>query len=69
MSKKYGKPKDSYTNLATSLTHVRLLSGMHTRVYGQGGALNELLATSWVVANVWANTAVDTLCERLALCA
>lgn len=44
-----------------------LLASVDTRVYGQSRTLNELLATSWVVAHVGTDATVDTLCRGLAL--
>lgn len=49
--------------LSTTLTHVRLLASVHTRVHCQRRALNELLATAWVITDVWPYTAVDALCD------
>ena len=47
------------TYLSATFTHVRLLASVNARVHSQGTALNELLATAWVVADVRADTAVD----------
>jgi len=51
--------------LATSLTPVRLLASMYARVNGQGGPLDELLATPRIVANMGPNATVDPLCLRV----
>lgn len=47
--------------LAASLAHVRLLAGVHARVHGQSGTLDELLAAAGMIADVRANSAVDAL--------
>lgn len=51
-------------HLPASLTHVRLLASVYSRVDGESRALYELLATSWVVADVRSDAGVDTLCQR-----
>jgi hypothetical protein len=38
---------------------MRLLASVYAGVDCQSTALNELLATTWVVADVWADTAVN----------
>ena len=47
------------TNLAAALTHVRLFSGVNTRVHGKSRTLDELLAAAGVVAYVRAHSAVN----------
>ena len=47
------------TYLAATFTHVRLLAGVYAGVHCQSTALDELLATAWVVADVWADAAVN----------
>lgn len=49
--------------LSTSLAHVGLLASVHARVDCQRRALDELLAATCVIAHVWPNTTVDTLCH------
>lgn len=53
------------TNLAATLTHVRLLASVHTLVNGQSRSLDELLTAVGVVADVRADTAVDPLCRMV----
>lgn len=51
---------NGFSYLATSLTHVRLFTRVHPCVDGQGGSLNELFTTSWIVADVRSYTTVYT---------
>ena len=62
----WSPPRESMfqTYLATSLTHVRLLAGVHTRVHGQGGSLYELLSAAGVVAHVRSYSTMNTLCQN-----
>lgn len=53
---------DSRTYLSAALAHVRLLTGVYSRVYCQRRPLDELLATACKVANVRSVPAVDPLC-------
>lgn len=46
--------------LATTLTHVRLLSGVDSLMDSKSRSLNELLSAVGEIANVRADSAVDT---------
>lgn len=48
------------TYFATSLTHVRFFARMDTRVYRQGGALDELLPTTWPITGMRSDAGVDS---------
>jgi hypothetical protein len=45
--------------LATSFTHMRLLTSVNTLMYSQGRTLNELLAASWVITDMGSDTTVN----------
>lgn len=47
--------------LATSLTHMRLLSGVYTGMYCQSRALDKLLSTPWPLASMGSNSGMNTL--------
>lgn len=51
--------KDKSAYLSTSLTHMRLFTRMYSHVYGQGGALNELLAAIWMFTDMGSDTTVN----------
>lgn len=53
---------DMVAHLATSFTLMGLLASMDPLVDGECRSLNKLLPTTWVVANMWSDTAVNTLC-------
>ena len=52
--------------LATSLAHVRLLASVDSGVHSESTALDELLATIWVVANMRTNATVNAFYSKLA---
>ena len=52
--------------LSALFAHVRLLSGVNTSVDCKGGALDELLAASFEIADVWPDAAVNALCIKSA---
>jgi hypothetical protein len=55
------------TYLSTTFAHVRLLASVNAGVHCQSTALNELLATTRMVADVWADTAVDAFWKQVSL--
>ncbi len=58
-NRSYAKTLSSY--LSAPLTHMRLLAGVNPGVDSQGRALNELFATTRVVANMRSYTTVYSL--------
>lgn len=44
---------------------MRLLASMNTLMNSEGRALNKLFATAGIVANMWADSAVDSFCRLL----
>lgn len=52
--------------LATSLAHVRLLASVDSGMHSESTALDELLATIWVVANMRTNATVNAFYSELA---
>ncbi len=53
------KSGEKYLYLATSFTHMRLLTSVNTLMYSQGRTLNELLAASWVITDMGSDTTVN----------
>lgn len=58
-------PKAESSYLSTVFAHVRLLSSVNTLMHSQGRPLDELLSTARVVANVWSNSCMYSLCLML----
>lgn len=52
--------------LATSLAHMRLLASVDSGVHCESTALDKLLATIWVVANMRTNATVNAFYSKLA---
>lgn len=48
------------TYLATTFTHVWLLTRVNTLMHRKSRSLNKLLPTTLEIANMWPNTTVDT---------
>jgi hypothetical protein len=55
------------TYLSATFTHMRLLAGVNAGVHCQGTTLDELFATTRMVADVWADTAVDAFWKPVSL--
>lgn len=55
-------PVENY--LSTALAHVGLLSSVNSRMYCQSRALDELLATAWMLAHVWPYARVNSFYDN-----